>query len=151
MGGSKFKNMEREKRNLFESYINYYNKQVQLRILVGCSQALFTPQRVFLETVSGTDYNPLSLSDQDSGGTQLIVSLFPRSSVTIFNLYHMKAVTGELDDPLLTQQTERVREQQIITGIHGEEDILAERGLDAVNWLALQLVHVDSSVRQRSR
>ena len=57
-----------------------------------------------------------------------------------------------MDDPLLTQQTERARETQIITGsLHEEGGEVAERGLDAVNWLALQLVDVDSYARQRSR
>ena len=31
MGGGEFKNMEREKRTLFQNYINYCNKQVELR------------------------------------------------------------------------------------------------------------------------
>ena len=57
-----------------------------------------------------------------------------------------------MDDPLLTQQIERARETQIITGsLREEEGEVAERGLDAVNWLALQLVDVDSDARQRSR
>jgi hypothetical protein len=114
MGGNRFKDIEREKRRLFQNYINYCNKQ-----------------RVFLDTVSGSDYNPLLLTDRH---TQVL------------------AVTGELDDPLLTQQTERARETQIITGsLHEEGGEVAERGLDAVNWLALQLVDVDSYARQRSR
>ena len=57
-------------------------------------------------------------------------------------------MTGSLDDPLLTQQSDRAREQHIITGSHGDRSVDTERGLDAVSWLAIQLVHVDSRERE---
>lgn len=114
MGGSLYKNLDCEKRILFENYLNYCNTQ-----------------RVFLETVSSEGYNPLS--------------------PTVCNT-HLMATTGPLDDPLLTQATDRDREQQIATCSCSERGVIkSERGLDAVSWLAVQLVFVDSSVRERSR
>ena len=71
-----------------------------------------------------------------------------------------QAVTAVLDDPLLTQQTDRDTEQRIISGSHGNEarspgeratPLRGDVAMDAVSWLAVQLTHVDSDVRQRSR
>ena len=59
-------------------------------------------------------------------------------------------MSGVLNDPLLTQQIDRDMEQHIITGSHDDRSCV-ERGLDAVRWLAIQLVDVDSSVRERAR
>ena len=45
-------------------------------------------------------------------------------------------------------QEDRGHLERVVRETAGE---VAERGLDAVNWLALQLVDVDSDARQRSR
>ena len=74
-------------------------------------------------------------------------------------LHHpTQAVTAVLDDPLLTQQTDRDTEQRIISGSHGnearspgEQALRRDVAMDAVSWLAVQLTHVDSDVRVRSR
>lgn len=56
-----------------------------------------------------------------------------------------------MDDPLLTQQTDRNKECHITTGSHGNDETSIERGLDAVRWLAIKLVDIDSKEREKSR
>lgn len=71
----------------------------------------------------------------------------------------MQAVTGFLDDPLLTQQVDRDTEQRIISGSHGNKCETGKRAsvsrvgvaMDPVSWLAVQLIYIDSSARERAR
>lgn len=71
----------------------------------------------------------------------------------MFSLFFspIQAVTGILSDPLLTQQADRDTEQRIIAGNHGNDVPDTSFTMDAVRWLAVQLMYIDSSVRERSR
>ena len=106
--------------------------------------------------MSADDYDPLSLRDHH---TQLTVSPSHCTLASVLHNLSLQAETGRLNDPLLTQQTDRYTEQCIISGIHDNKcgtgtHMSASRigvAMDAVSWLAIQLMYVDSDVRQRSR
>lgn len=64
-----------------------------------------------------------------------------------------------MDDPLISQAADYTSEQLVITGCdqgltsHQAPPLpsLGRGNTDPVLWLAMQLVHIDSDVRQRSR
>ena len=67
--------------------------------------------------------------------------------------------TGPLDDPLISQRTEFVNEQLVLRGCDQgipPHDAMPPHcdGRDDTNcvlWLAMQLVHIDSAARRKSR
>ena len=77
-------------------------------------------------------------------------TLFLPSTTPVLHL-SIQAVTGVLKDPLLTQQADRDTEQRIMSGNHSNDRSESRVAMDAVSWLAIQLIYIDSSVRERSR
>jgi len=95
-------------------------------------------QTIFLDTISSEEYDPLLLTH---GREKL------------------KVITGCLDDPLISQATDYANEKRIVKGC--EEGLspggttpsppLGREDTDCALWLAMQLVHIDSEARRKSR
>ncbi|XP_064405134.1 uncharacterized protein LOC135350312 isoform X2 [Halichondria panicea] len=94
-------------------------------------------KQVFLDTIIPDEYNPLP-----TGALQYIPQVH----------------TGVLDDPLIAQRTDYNKEKMILSGCGQELPLQHFRppcdgrgNTDPVRWLKMQLVHIDSEVRQKSK
>lgn len=149
MSGRQYQVLEAEKRKLFNNYLSYSHRKVLTctthwlndKLCLSLCRVCFWRQSAVM-TITHSSSQRTTLSSQSAPPTSLTL---------VIRLYVLQAVTGRLNDPLLAQQTDRATEQHIISGCSTENCGSAERGLDAVHWLAIQLVYVDSSVRKRSQ
>ena len=72
---------------------------------------------------------------------------------------HTQVTTGHLDDPLISQAVDYASEGRMVRGCEEGLSIrddsppppLGREDTDCVLWLAMQLVHIDSQTRRRSR
>ena len=135
MDSDDYKLLDNEKRKLFDDYLTYSSKQ-----------------EIFLETVSHKEYNPNNTRQLKVWGT---------IAPPLHMLTHtMQVTTSPLSDPLRAQNDDAELEGRIIEGC--EEGISLEgclpgcrvdieRGNEAVLWLAMELVHIDSTNAQTRR
>lgn len=130
-------------------------------------------QTIFLDTISTEEYDPLLLT---RGREKLKVRLYlhhgmhthcihipPPPSTHIAHTPHSytctQVTTGCLDDPLISQAMDYANEKRIVKGC--EEGLspegatpsspLGREDTNCALWLAMQLVHIDSEARRKSR